>query len=95
MCLKNCNSHLITNRSGDTACVISKGPVSDVMVTLQPSPGKRHVDWYAVPNKALNHCHYLSKSVDMARAQLTGCKVSLSIITRENGDARGGGDHRG
>ena len=95
MCLKNCNSLLITDSSGNTACVISKGLVLDVMVTLQPSAGKRHVDWYAVPNQVLNHCPYLSKSVDMARAQLNGCKCSLFIITGENGDAQGGGDHRG
>ena len=50
MCLKKRNSHLITDRSGNTACVISKGPVTDVMVisgegvALQPSAGKRHVD---------------------------------------------------
>ena len=32
MCLKKRNSHLIIDRSGNTACVISKGPVADVMV---------------------------------------------------------------
>ena len=48
MCLKKRNSHLIT------ACVILKGHVTNVMVisvkeaALQPSAGKRHVDWYAV-----------------------------------------------
>ena len=74
-------------------CVISKGPVTDVMVipreqvALQPSAGKRHVDRYAVPNQALNHCPYLSKSVDMSRSQLTGSKDSLSGITGRNGDA--------
>ena len=31
-CLKKRYSHLITDRSGNTACVISKGPVTDVMV---------------------------------------------------------------
>ena len=31
MCLKKSNSHLITDRSGNTACNISKGPVTDVM----------------------------------------------------------------
>ena len=50
MCLKNRNCHLITERSGNAACIISKGPVTDVMfssgeeVALQPSAGKRHVD---------------------------------------------------
>ena len=50
MCLKKRNSHLITDRSGNTACVISKGPVTDVMVihgeegALQPSAGKRHTN---------------------------------------------------
>ena len=48
--LKKCNSHHITDRFGNTACVISRGPVTDVMVisgeevALQPSAGKRHVD---------------------------------------------------
>ena len=99
-CLKKRNSQLITGRSGYTACVISKGPVTDVMlisvkeVSLQPSAGKRHVDLYAVPNQALNHCPNLFKSVDMTRAQLTGGKNLLSIITGENGDAQGEGDNR-
>ena len=50
MCLRKRNSHLITDRSGNRACVISKGPVTGVMfisgkeVNLQPSAGKRHVD---------------------------------------------------
>ena len=50
MCLKKRNSHLITDRSSNTACDISKVPVTDVMVisgeevALQPSAGKRHVD---------------------------------------------------
>ena len=50
MCLKKRNNHLITDRSGNAACVISKGPVTDVMVisgeevALQPTAGKRHVD---------------------------------------------------
>ena len=50
MCLKIRSCHLITDRSGNTARVISKGPVTDVMVisvkkvVLQPSAGKRHVD---------------------------------------------------
>ena len=50
MCLKKRNSHFITDRSGNTACIISKGPVTGVMfisgkeVNLQPSAGKRHVD---------------------------------------------------
>ena len=49
MCLKKRNCH-ITDRSGNTACVISKGPVTDMMVisgeevALQPSAGKRHFD---------------------------------------------------
>ena len=49
ICLKKCNSHLITDRSG-LQHVISKGPVTDVMVisreevALQPSAGKRHFD---------------------------------------------------
>ena len=49
-CLKKRNNNLITGRSGNTACVILKGPVTDVMVisreqvALQPSAGKRHVD---------------------------------------------------
>ena len=47
MCLKKRNSRLITDRSGNTAYVISKGPATDVMiisvkeVALQPSAGKR------------------------------------------------------
>ena len=50
ICLKKRNSHLITDRSGNTACVISKGPVTDVMfiseegVALRSSAGKQHVD---------------------------------------------------
>ena len=50
MFLKKRNSHLITDMSGNTACVISKWPVTDVMVisgveaALQQSAGKRHVD---------------------------------------------------
>ena len=50
MCLKKRNSHLITDRSGNTACVFSKGPVTGVMVisvkevALQPLAGKPHVD---------------------------------------------------
>ena len=48
MCLKKCNSHLITDRPGYTECVISKWPISDVMVisgkevALQQSASKRH-----------------------------------------------------
>ena len=50
MCHKKRNNHLITDRSGKTTCVISTGPVTDMMaisgeeVALQPSAGKRHVD---------------------------------------------------
>ena len=49
MCLKKRNSHLITERSCNTACIFSKGPVAGVMVisgaavALQPSAGKGHV----------------------------------------------------
>ena len=49
MCLRKRNSHLVTDRSGNTACVISKGPVTGVTVisgeevALHPSAGKRHV----------------------------------------------------
>ena len=32
MCLKKRNSQLITDRSGNTTCVISEGPVTDVIV---------------------------------------------------------------
>ena len=34
MCLKKRNSHLITDKSGNKACVISKGPVTGVMVII-------------------------------------------------------------
>ena len=50
ICLKKRNSHLISDMSGNAACVISTGPLTDEMiisreeVTLQPSAGKRHVD---------------------------------------------------
>ena len=50
MCLKKRNSHLITDRSGNIACAISKGHVTDVMVisreevALQQTAGNRHVD---------------------------------------------------
>ena len=37
---------------------------------------------------ALNHCPYLSKSVDIAEAQMTGSKGSLSGITRRKGVLR-------
>ena len=48
MCLKKRNSHL--DRSGKTACAISKGSATDMMVisgeevALQPLADKRHVD---------------------------------------------------
>ena len=51
MCLKKRNSHHITDRTGNTACVFfSKGPATDVIVfigeevALQSSAGKRRVD---------------------------------------------------
>ena len=50
MCLKKRNSNFSTDRSGNTTCVISKGPVTGVIVisgeevALQSSAGKRHVD---------------------------------------------------
>ena len=47
MFLKKCNTHLITDRSGNTACVILKGfvmVISGEEVALQPSAGKRDVD---------------------------------------------------
>ena len=56
--------------------------ISGEEVALQPSAG------YTVQKQALNHCPYLSKSVDMARAKLTGSKVSLSGIARRKSDAQ-------
>ena len=35
MYLKKRNSHFIIDRSGNTVCVISKGPVTDMMVPLE------------------------------------------------------------
>ena len=93
MCLKKRNSHLISHRSDYTACVISKKPVQACDrcdgyrsrgICSAASAGKRHVDWYAAPNKApIYPPPCLFKREEVVRAQLTRSKISSSGITSE------------
>ena len=54
----------------------------DVAVQHQLLVREMMVDMLAAPNQAQIHSPYLSKSVEMARVQLSGSNVSLSGIAR-------------